>query len=688
MLASLFKIAKNEVVGTFFLRDFSQEANRKAAMKNVHVLLSRREFLKAAAFLLLADNKETAIQVLVKNQHDPHLALFLSILLEGDDSPTYHSILNTHMKQVAEFTDDAFLQAVVAWCNQDYLISLQALLHPFFPDSLPCEAVPIDRYFKDIHSNCDCLRSPSNAKSHSTELFGPFVCDEALPLAISMIHCPYYRFDVNLFRPLLGYLVSHVIREVYDRGYLDVLFGIMNGEMMSHLRHLDVTTESLPNSVKAILNAASVDWLEGKDVSSSDLFSSSSVDMQTSSMDSLVLSPSFWTQYFNTEIQSEYMSDLSVHMMARQDESLFQAESLLVFEEVLLRSNCALIQSYIIEPLASGRRSRLCSSVPTSWLTLIQAKEQHRLSAQTEAILECPQGNSITKQAILAAVLIAWETKDDHLLTLLLPELESSTPRQYQAILDAIATSRLSLECTLPTHASRLQSRRLSLPEWCLLFCRLLMYHNVVAFLNRVEWKSCGHLLSQWEQSLQRLLKLSTPLYTVSDSTQMGFLCEQTCGFDNSALVEFLRVYVDSDASPFSGVSAQTLWQLTSCRQSLATILQSCEQAFPLLRWNESSVFWLSSDFEFHVTRKEKGVLRLMSPKTTSSLCFAPQFHSLLLPPTCSQTELPPRIDVLAPSLYQSLLFFGSHTGTSLSVGLIDIRSQRCQVSGFFTSQV
>mgnify|MGYP004475725271 FL=1 len=214
------------------------------------------------------------------------------------------------------------------------------------------------------------------------------------------------------------------------------------------------------------------------------------------------------------------------------------------------------------------------------------------------------------------------------------------------------------------------------------------MYHNVVAFLNRVEWKSCGHLLSQWEQSLQRLLKLSTPLYTVSDSTQMGFLCEQTCGFDNSALVEFLRVYVDSDASPFSGVSAQTLWQLTSCRQSLATILQSCEQAFSLLRWNESSVFWLSSDFEFHATREEKGVLRIVSPKTTSSLCFAPQFHSLLLPPTCSQTELPPRIDVLAPSLYQPLLFFGSHTGTSLSVGLIDIRSQRCHVSGFFTSQV
>lgn len=670
-------------------------------MKNVHVLLSRREFLKAAAFLLLADNKEGAIQVLVKNYHDPQLALFLSILLEGDDSPTYHSILNTHMKQVAEYTEDSFLQAVVAWCNQDYLVSLQALLRPFFPDSLPCEGASIDRYFRDIHSNCDCLRYPSSAKGHATQLLGPFVWDEALPLALSMIHCPFYRFDVDPFRPLLCHLVSHVICELYDRGYYDVLFGVLGGEIMSHLRRLDITVESLPNSVRGILDAATVGWLEEQCISLGSEQTGSSGGVQVASSGGMQippstnplpfpsLSPSFWTQYFKTEIRSEYMSDLSVHMMTSQNEPLFQAALLSVFEEVLLHSNCSLLQSLVMEPLTSGRRSRLCCSVPISWLTLLQAKEQHRLPASTESILECPESDSITKQAFLAAVFIAWETKDDHLLTLLLPELSTSAPRQYQAILEAAAASRQSLECTPSTHASRFQSRRLSLPEWCLLFCRLLMYHNVVLFLNRVEWKSDSHLLSpllsQWDESLHRLLLLSTPHYTEMDPLQKGFIREQTCGFDNTAIVEFLRVYVDSDASPFSGVSSQTLWQLTSCKQSLATILQSCKQILPLLRWNESSVSWSSSGFEFSAVREEKGGLRIETPKKTSWY-FSPQFQSLLPPSTRSHAGLPQRIDVFAPALHQPLLFFGSHTGTSLSVGMLDVLSQHCQVGGFFAS--
>lgn len=717
MLASLFKIAKNEVVGTFFLRDFSKEANRIAAMKNAHILHSRREFLKAAAFLLLADNKEAAIQVLVKNHHDPQLALFLSILLEGDDSPIYHSILNTHLKQVATYTGDSFLQAIIAWCNQDYLVSLQALLRPFVPDSLPCGEVSIDRYFKDIHSNCDCLRYPSGARDHSTELFGPFACDEALPLAVSMIHSPFYRFDVNLFRPLLGHLVSRTIRELYDRGYLDVLFGVLGGETMSHLRRLDVSIESLPDSVRGVLSTASLAWVESYQQVSFDNPQHSSDNPQYSTSDNpqhsipnnpqhatsdnpqystpnnpippLSISPSSWAQYLNAEIQSEYMSTLSIQTMASQNESLFLADTVPTFEKVLLRSNRSLLRSLIMEPLASGRRSRLCSSVPTSWLTLLREKEQKRLSTSTASILERPESDSVTKQAILAAVLIAWETKDDHLLTLLLPELSSSAPHQYQAILEAIAASRVSLECSLPAHGSRLQSRRLSLPEWCLLFCRLLMYHNVVHFLNQVEWQSSSHLLSQWEQSLHRLLLLSTPHYMASDFSQMESLREQTCGFDNAAIVEFLRVYADSEASPFSGVSAQTLWQLTSCRESLAAILQSCKQTLPLLRWNESSVSWCSTGFEFSATREGKGSLRIVAPSDPSFPWYcSPQLQSLLPLPVQPQAEIPPAIDVLAPALHQPLLFFGSHSGASVSVGLLDVLSQRCQVGSFFANEL
>lgn len=150
----------------------------------------------------------------------------------------------------------------------------------------PCRSTAISRIF--IATVTVSVLPPMQRAS--TELFGPFVCDEALPLAISMIHCPYYRFDVNLFRPLLGYLVSHVIREVYDRGYLDVLFGIMNGESGHIFSHLDVTTESFPIQSKRYSTQLPLTGWKERTFPRVIMFPSSSVGMQTSSMEFLVLS--------------------------------------------------------------------------------------------------------------------------------------------------------------------------------------------------------------------------------------------------------------------------------------------------------------------------------------------------------------------------------------------------------------
>ena len=47
-------------------RDFGEESNRVAAMKNAHVLLSRNEYLKAACVLLAAGKVEECLNVILK----------------------------------------------------------------------------------------------------------------------------------------------------------------------------------------------------------------------------------------------------------------------------------------------------------------------------------------------------------------------------------------------------------------------------------------------------------------------------------------------------------------------------------------------------------------------------------------------------------------------------------------------
>ena len=155
-------------MASFFLRDFSQEIHQKAALKNAYVLLSRHEYIKAAGFLLLANKQQEALQVLIKNSHDPQLALFLSIILEGDQSFSYQSIMNSHMNQVSQYTHDVYLQAVIAWYNQDYSLALHSLLSSFDPNHYCQEEQCVDRYFLDNHADCSCLHYPMSHIAHHT----------------------------------------------------------------------------------------------------------------------------------------------------------------------------------------------------------------------------------------------------------------------------------------------------------------------------------------------------------------------------------------------------------------------------------------------------------------------------------------------------------------------------------------
>lgn len=67
--------------------------------------------------------------------HDPLLAMFVAVILEGDASPTYNSILNDHFKLIAASHHDAFLHCLIALAQSQLQQGLTALLQPFKPQS-------------------------------------------------------------------------------------------------------------------------------------------------------------------------------------------------------------------------------------------------------------------------------------------------------------------------------------------------------------------------------------------------------------------------------------------------------------------------------------------------------------------------------------------------------------------------
>lgn len=93
-LTAMFKMVKNDVLHNFFLRDFSQDQHKAAAVKNAYTLLSQHRYKLAAAFFLLADQFEDAFQTILNKMNDPMLALLVARLQSKSDSgPIYEKAM-------------------------------------------------------------------------------------------------------------------------------------------------------------------------------------------------------------------------------------------------------------------------------------------------------------------------------------------------------------------------------------------------------------------------------------------------------------------------------------------------------------------------------------------------------------------------------------------------------------------
>ena len=108
-------------------------------MKNAFILQSRHDYLKAAAYFLLAGHIDESLQIIVKYAHDPQLALFLAVLLEGDNSSSYHAIMD-HMIAVAWNQHDLLLQATCYAAISDLRDMFACLFSISDPVNFPVDA--------------------------------------------------------------------------------------------------------------------------------------------------------------------------------------------------------------------------------------------------------------------------------------------------------------------------------------------------------------------------------------------------------------------------------------------------------------------------------------------------------------------------------------------------------------------
>ncbi|KAJ4825828.1 hypothetical protein Tsubulata_029099 [Turnera subulata] len=131
VLAGLFKISKDErdkpLVG-FLSRNFQEEKNKAAALKNAYVLMSRHQLELASAFFLLGGDTYSAITVCAKNLGDEQLALVVCRLIEGRGGPLERYTITKFILPSAIERGDYWLASLLEWELGSYSQSFQNMV--------------------------------------------------------------------------------------------------------------------------------------------------------------------------------------------------------------------------------------------------------------------------------------------------------------------------------------------------------------------------------------------------------------------------------------------------------------------------------------------------------------------------------------------------------------------------------
>ncbi|KAG8391959.1 hypothetical protein BUALT_Bualt01G0241500 [Buddleja alternifolia] len=135
VLAGLFKISKDDKdkpLAAFLTRNFQEEKNKSAALKNAYVLMGKHQLELAVAFFLLGGDTSSAVTVCAKNFGDEQLALVICRLLEGTGGPLERNLISKFLLPSALSTGDywmaSFLEVGDMWVLGNYTQSFLRML--------------------------------------------------------------------------------------------------------------------------------------------------------------------------------------------------------------------------------------------------------------------------------------------------------------------------------------------------------------------------------------------------------------------------------------------------------------------------------------------------------------------------------------------------------------------------------
>ncbi|KAL8499639.1 hypothetical protein ACS0TY_019572 [Phlomoides rotata] len=132
VLAGLFKISKDDKdkpLAGFLCRNFQEDKNKAAAIKNAYVLLGKHQLELAIAFFLLGGDSSSAVMVCAKNLGDEQLALVICRLIEGCGGPLEHNLILKFLLPSAVSKGDFWMASFLEWILGNYSQSFLRMLN-------------------------------------------------------------------------------------------------------------------------------------------------------------------------------------------------------------------------------------------------------------------------------------------------------------------------------------------------------------------------------------------------------------------------------------------------------------------------------------------------------------------------------------------------------------------------------
>lgn len=115
----------------FLANNFDDPKWRTAALKNAYALMSKRRFAYAAAFFLLADHLQDAVNVCLNQLKDLQLAIAITRVYEGDHGPVLRKLLEEEVLSIAAKDGNRWLASWAFWMLHRRDMAVRALIVSF-----------------------------------------------------------------------------------------------------------------------------------------------------------------------------------------------------------------------------------------------------------------------------------------------------------------------------------------------------------------------------------------------------------------------------------------------------------------------------------------------------------------------------------------------------------------------------